>query len=130
MLVEYYYPWDSSGKNTGVGCHFPTPGDLPNPGIKLASPGSSAFAGDLGWSLGRKEFLAKGMETLSNIYAWEIPWKEEPGIRLRYYWVTKTFTFLSPGMPFNENIDTLWICSCWVLLPSVLEFCSVFYTDY
>ena len=29
---------DSSGKNTGVGCHsFPPPGDLPDPGIKPAS---------------------------------------------------------------------------------------------
>ena len=25
------YPWDFSGRDTGVGCHFPTPGDLPNP---------------------------------------------------------------------------------------------------
>ena len=25
------------GKHTGVGCHFPSPGDLPNPGIKLTS---------------------------------------------------------------------------------------------
>ena len=27
--------WDFSGKNTGVSCHFPTPGDLPHLGIKL-----------------------------------------------------------------------------------------------
>ena len=26
------------GKNTGVGLPFPSPGDLPNPGIKPASP--------------------------------------------------------------------------------------------
>ena len=25
-------PWDSPGKNTGVGCQCPPPGDLPNPG--------------------------------------------------------------------------------------------------
>ena len=30
-------PWGSPGKNTGVGCHFLLPGDLPNPGIKPAS---------------------------------------------------------------------------------------------
>ena len=29
-------PWDSLGKNTGVGC--PSPGDLPNPGIEPRSP--------------------------------------------------------------------------------------------
>ena len=39
-------PGDSPGKNTGVGCHFllqgifpfPSPGDLPNPGIEARSP--------------------------------------------------------------------------------------------
>ena len=33
-----FCPWDFSGKNTGVGCHFLPQGDLPNPGIKPASP--------------------------------------------------------------------------------------------
>ena len=31
-------PWNSPGKHTGVGSHFPSPGDLPNPGIKFRSP--------------------------------------------------------------------------------------------
>ena len=32
-------PWDSPGKNNGMGwLTFPSPGDLPNPGIKLRSP--------------------------------------------------------------------------------------------
>ena len=26
-------PWDSPGKNTAVGCHFSSPGGLPDPGI-------------------------------------------------------------------------------------------------
>ena len=34
-------PWDSPGKNTGVGC--PPPGDLPNPGIKPTSPAAPAL---------------------------------------------------------------------------------------
>ena len=38
-------PWDFPGKNTGVGCHFPPPGDLPDPGIESTSPASPAFAG-------------------------------------------------------------------------------------
>ena len=33
------------GKNTGAGCHFPPPGDLPNPGIKSTSPESPELAG-------------------------------------------------------------------------------------
>ena len=34
----------SPGKNTGVGCHFPPPGDVPNPGIKPTSPESPELA--------------------------------------------------------------------------------------
>ena len=34
---------DSPGKNTGVGCHFSPPGDLPNPGTELISPVSPAL---------------------------------------------------------------------------------------
>ena len=30
-------PWDSLGKDTGVGCHALFQRDLPNPGIKLVS---------------------------------------------------------------------------------------------
>jgi len=37
-------PWDSPGKNTGVGC--PPPGDLPNPGIKPTSPAAPALQVD------------------------------------------------------------------------------------
>ena len=36
-------PWDFSGKSAGM--PFPTPGDLPDPGIKLASLGSPALVG-------------------------------------------------------------------------------------
>ena len=41
------YPWDSRGKNTGVGCHFFLQGNLPDPGIKILSPGSPALVGRL-----------------------------------------------------------------------------------
>ena len=30
-------PWNSLGQNTGVGRPFPSPGNLPNPGIKARS---------------------------------------------------------------------------------------------
>ena len=32
------YPWDFSGKNTGVGCHFLLQGDLQDQGIELVAP--------------------------------------------------------------------------------------------
>ena len=31
-------PWDSPGKNTGVGCHSPLQGNFPDPGIEPRSP--------------------------------------------------------------------------------------------
>ena len=31
-------PWDSPGKNTGVGCHALLQGNLPNPGVEPRSP--------------------------------------------------------------------------------------------
>ena len=31
-------PWNFSGKNTGVGCHFPPPRDLPDPGTETTTP--------------------------------------------------------------------------------------------
>ena len=31
-------PWGYPGNNTGVGCHFLLQGNLPDPGIKPASP--------------------------------------------------------------------------------------------
>ena len=37
-LHGLHSPWDSPGQNTGVGSFFPSPGHLPNPGIKPKSP--------------------------------------------------------------------------------------------
>ena len=32
------HPWDFPGKSIEVCCHFPSPEDLPNPGIEPGSP--------------------------------------------------------------------------------------------
>ena len=39
-IAAHQAPWDSSGKNPSCwsGLLFPTPGDLPNPGIQPTSP--------------------------------------------------------------------------------------------
>ena len=37
-------PWNSPGRNTGVGLPCPSPGDLPNPGIEPGSPALRADA--------------------------------------------------------------------------------------
>ena len=38
-------PWNFSGKDTEVHCHFPPPGDLPNPGIESVSFASPILVG-------------------------------------------------------------------------------------
>ena len=48
------------------------PGDLPNPGIKLASLSSPALAGD-------SCVMEKALAPHSSTLAWKIPWMEEPG---------------------------------------------------
>ena len=41
-LPGSFRPWDSPGKNTGVGCHSLLQGGLPNPGIEPGSPALQA----------------------------------------------------------------------------------------
>ena len=38
LIFFFVTPWNSPGQNTGMGRPFPSPGDLPNPGIKPRSP--------------------------------------------------------------------------------------------
>ena len=100
-------PWDSPGKNTGVGCHFLLPcmkvksesevaqscPTLSDP-LDCSLPGSSSHgifqARVLEWvaietsetwiqSLGWEGSLEEGVATNSNVLAWRIPWTEEAG---------------------------------------------------
>ena len=43
--ARFLCPWDFAGKNTGVGCHAPPPGDLPHSGIEPPSLVPPALAG-------------------------------------------------------------------------------------
>ena len=50
--------------------------------VALGVKNPPADAGDIrdaGQSLGLEDSLEEGMETLSNILVWRIPWTEEPG---------------------------------------------------
>ena len=40
--TKFLHPWDSPGKNTGVGCHFLLQGGLLDPGIELGFPALQA----------------------------------------------------------------------------------------
>ena len=44
LPTRQFCPWDSPGKNTGVGCHFLLQGNLPNPRIEPRSPALQADA--------------------------------------------------------------------------------------
>ena len=41
-MSSSFSPWNSPGQSTGVALPFPSPGDLPNPGIEPRSPGLQA----------------------------------------------------------------------------------------
>ena len=45
QLARLLCPWDSPGKNTGMGCHFLLQGNLPDPGTEPESFTSPALAG-------------------------------------------------------------------------------------
>ena len=73
------------------GLPFPSPGDLPDPGIKprsLTLQADSTVAQTIiclqcrrpcrVWSLGQKDSLGKGVVTHCSILAWRVPWTEDP----------------------------------------------------
>ena len=55
--------WNFLGKKTGVGLLFPSPGDLPDPGIKPTSP---VLAG--------RFFTAEQAEKHSYMASWSLTW--------------------------------------------------------
>ena len=58
------------------GLPFPSPEDLPEPGIEPVAPALQEMQV---CSLGQEDLLEKEMGAHSNILAWGIPWTEEPG---------------------------------------------------
>ena len=87
-------PWDSPGKNTGVGCHallqgiFLTQGSNPNllcflhwqaRSLPLGPPGKSKMIPLQLLKVSITGLLEKAMAPHSSSLAWKIPWMEEPG---------------------------------------------------
>ena len=77
-------PWDSPGKNTGMGCHALLQGILPtqgsNPGLLHSR--QIFFTVWASWEAHNKTlaFLSeKAMTPHSSTLAWKIPWTEGPG---------------------------------------------------
>ena len=79
------------------------------------------------WSLGQEYLLEKRMATHSSIFAWRIPWTEEPG-RLqsigsqrieydqatRHVWTSVDFFSFKPSL---ESLYLPFLCSESILLP-------------
>ena len=121
--------WNFSGKNTGVGCHFPPPGDLLNPGIKSACLVSPALAKPLLLCL-----------TLCDPMDYSPPGSPVPGIRkariLEWAAVPSSqadsilyniglcqavcFCFLL----FSPQIAISWVCLC-SQFPKDFELCNI-----
>ena len=93
------------------GLPFPTPGDLPDLGIKPACPVSPALqANSLPTEPSRKNYfmvcliLEKEMATHFSILAWRIPWTEEP-CRLQ-----------SMGLQELDTTEWLSLLPLWLIL--------------
>ena len=104
MPARLLCPWDSPGKNPGVGCHFLLQGVLSTRGsnlglMRLLTAGRflitwvteapslvaqtvkhlSTMQETWVQSLGQEDPLEKQMATHSSVLAWKIAWTEEPG---------------------------------------------------
>ena len=101
VAYQASHPWDSPGRNTGVGCRKEAPSECGPGKVRLSAQGMLAFMDFVHrWSprpLARRwAFLqplsstrlpvfilnllaAKAMTPHSSALAWQIPWTEEPG---------------------------------------------------
>ena len=59
-------PWGSPGNSTGVGCHFPSPGDLPDPGVEPRFPTFQADTLTSGSTTEMKNKIKTYLETNKN----------------------------------------------------------------
>ena len=82
------------------------------------------------WSLGWEDALEKGMAICSSIFAWEIPWTEEPsglqsmGLqRVGYDWA-HTHTHTHTQRPFYVPGESLFYWST-IDLPRCVSFCCI-----
>jgi len=121
--TRLHRPWDSPGKNTGVGCHFllqcrkvKSESEVVQSCPTLATPWTTSYQAPPSMGFSRQKYwsgvplllasiywddpLEKGMVTHCSILVWRVPWTEEPGglqsmwsQRLGHDWATNTFIF-------------------------------------
>ena len=96
--IRFLCPWDSPGKNSGVGCHFLLQSLSYSFLLSQMVKNLPAMQKTRVQSLRQEDPLEKGMDTHSSILAWRIPWTEVPGglqpmgsQRVGHDWATNTF---------------------------------------
>ena len=132
-------PWDSPGKNTRVGWHFPPRVDLPDPGIEPASHTSLALASGFFSTSSTWEALSvyryfhlalmvdhfSSLQLLSHVRLFATPWTAA--------WCQATLSITSfrslPKLMSIESVipsNYLILCHPLLLLPSIFPSISVF----
>ena len=107
--IRLLYPWDSPGKNTGVGCHAPLQGIFLSQGLNLClvclAVAGRFFTAHATWEgpyilvdtairtlrpfgmnsamnmeMSKTQPPEKAMAPHSRTLAWKLPWMKEPGM--------------------------------------------------
>ena len=112
-------PWDSSGKNTGVGSPSPSPGDLPDPGIKPMSLKFPVLTDSLlpRRHLGSPKVLRRAQIAKSPVMYYDFSFSTVTFIRMLFLqrqksklWKSQSSFFLSTQ--FSAQISPSWRIFC------------------
>ena len=121
--TRFPHPWDSPGKNTGVGCHFllqcvkvKSESEVTQSCPTLSDPMDRSPPGSAILGIFQARVLEWGAIAFSSPLAWKIPWMEEPGglrsmgsLRVGHDWATPLSLFLSC---IGEGNGNPLQCSC------------------
>ena len=106
-------PWDLTGKNTGVCCHYSTPGDLPHPGIESMSFASPALVDSLLLSHqgSLKLITCVCAQLLSQFQLFATPWTAacQASLSFAISWNLLKLMFIESVMPSNLICNALEI---------------------
>ena len=81
---------------------------------------SACKAGTLVWTLDWEDPLEEGMATYSSIFAWRIPWREEPGkLSPQGRWVKHDWSDLACMLCERLLIATFFIALCWIIVDRI-----------
>ena len=97
-----YSPWNSPGQNTGVGSFFPSPADIPYPGIE---PGSPALHADSLQTDQPRQHIKKQRHYFTN----KVPSSESYGFSSSHVWV------------WDLHSKESWVPKNWCFWTVVLE---------